>query len=190
MASERQLAANRRTAQKSTGPRSRAGKKRASANSYRHGLSIGTASVPEFTASVDALAREIAGKDANAALLELARAAAHAELDLARVRRAKVALINRMAAFGELDPFDPFTSWRVIKYILNRRYGPRGANAGWDFAIPKPPKLPMKEPERSAEAIRRALPELLKLSRYEQRAASRRDRACREIMERSSRDFS
>jgi hypothetical protein len=186
MASERQVAANRRNAQKSTGPHSRAGKKRASANSYRHGLSIGTASTREFTASVDALAREIAGERASPALVELARAAAIAEFDLARVRRAKVALINRMTAFGELDAFDPFTSWRCIKYMLNRRYGSRRTieRGGWDFAIPKPPELPLKEPERSTEAIRRALPELLKLCRYERRSAARRDRACREIIER------
>jgi hypothetical protein len=37
-------------------------------------------------------------------MLERARAIAQAELDLARVRRAKVALIERASAFGELDP--------------------------------------------------------------------------------------
>jgi hypothetical protein len=39
MASERQIAANRQNARKSTGPRSASGKKRASWNAYRHGLS-------------------------------------------------------------------------------------------------------------------------------------------------------
>jgi hypothetical protein len=38
MASERQIEANRRNARNSTGPRSRSGKKRASANAFRHGL--------------------------------------------------------------------------------------------------------------------------------------------------------
>ena len=36
-------------------------------------------------------------------------------------------------------------------------------------------------PERTAEAVQRALPELIKLDRYESRAASRRDKALREI---------
>ena len=40
MASERQIAANRRNAQKSTGPTSGSGKKRSSKNAYRHGLSL------------------------------------------------------------------------------------------------------------------------------------------------------
>jgi hypothetical protein len=45
--------------------------------------------------------------------------------------------------------------------------------------------MPNKEPERTAEAIRRALPELRKLDRYESRAVARRDRAIREITKES-----
>jgi hypothetical protein len=185
MASEQQIAANRRNAQKSTGPRSRTGKKTASANSYRHGLSVGVESIAEFTEHIDALAREISGTDPKAALLVFARAAAAAELDLGRVRRAKLALISRISAVGELDPFDPFSSWRCIKEILLTRYGHRRQKEwlGWNFDIPEPPELPVKEPERTAEAMRRALPELIKLDRYERGAAQRRERACREIME-------
>jgi hypothetical protein len=41
--------------------------------------------------------------------------------------------------------------------------------------------MPSQEPDRSAEAIRRALPELLKLDRYERRASGRRDQAVREL---------
>ena len=44
MASDRQIAANRRNARKSTGPRSGAGKKRARRNAYRHGLTLSVTS--------------------------------------------------------------------------------------------------------------------------------------------------
>jgi hypothetical protein len=44
--------------------------------------------------------------------------------------------------------------------------------------------MPIQEPERSVEGIRRALPELIKLYRYESRAAARRDRAVRELSKR------
>jgi hypothetical protein len=44
--------------------------------------------------------------------------------------------------------------------------------------------MPSSEPEHSAEALRRALPELLKLDRYERRAAARRERATREVADR------
>ena len=40
MASERQIAANRRNAKQSTGPKSKSGKKLSSMNALRHGLSV------------------------------------------------------------------------------------------------------------------------------------------------------
>ena len=60
MASERQIAANRRNARKSTGPRSGAGKKRASRNAYRYGLTLNITSAA-FAKQLDKLVREIAG---------------------------------------------------------------------------------------------------------------------------------
>ena len=101
MASERQIAANRRNARKSIGPRSGAGRKRASRNSYRHGLTLNIASTAAYAKQLDKLARKIAGDTKDAITLERAREIAQAELDLARVRRAKVALIERARAFGE-----------------------------------------------------------------------------------------
>ena len=50
------------------------------------------------------------------------------------------------------------------------------------LAVPVSPSMPSSEPERSAEAARRALPELLKLDRYERRAVARRDRAIRHLI--------
>ena len=43
--------------------------------------------------------------------------------------------------------------------------------------------MPDMGPERSLEAMWRVLPELVKLGRYEQRAASRRNQAIRKIAE-------
>src|SRR5262245_26858042 len=100
MTSERQIAANRRNAHKSTGPRSGAGKNRSSRNAYRHGLSVSITSTAASAKQLNRLVREIAGNTKDPILLERARAVAEAELDLARVRRAKVALIERACAFG------------------------------------------------------------------------------------------
>jgi hypothetical protein len=116
MASERQIAANRRNARKSTGPRSGAGRKRASRNAYRHGLTLNITSTAAFAKQLNKLARKIAGDTKDAITLERARAVAHAELDLARVRRAKVALIERASAFGELDP-PRLTVTQVIRLL-------------------------------------------------------------------------
>ena len=147
MASERQIAANRRNARKSTGPRSGAGRKRASRNAYRHGLTLNITSTAAFAKQLNKPARKIAGDTKDAITLERARAVAHAELDLARVRRAKVALIERASAFGELDP-PRLTVTQVIR-LLNAFERGR--------PIPQPidalATMPSQEPDRSAQYI-------------------------------------
>jgi hypothetical protein len=42
--------------------------------------------------------------------------------------------------------------------------------------------MPAQDPERTTEAMRRALPELVRLDRYERRAYARRDRAIRDLL--------
>src|SRR4051794_515013 len=89
MATKRQVEANRRNARRSSGPRSVHGKGRASRNAFRHGLSAQDSSAG-FLAKLENLARRIAGNCQSVIALEFARAAAEAELELARVRRVKV----------------------------------------------------------------------------------------------------
>ena len=119
MASERQIAANRRNARKSNGPRSGAGRKRASRNAYRHGLTLSITSTAAFSKQLDRLASKIAGSTDDPIVLERARAIAQAELELARVRRAKVALIERARVFGELDPPQDFRTITQIKRFFD-----------------------------------------------------------------------
>ena len=179
MASERQIAANRRNARKSTGPRSGAGRNRASRNAYRHGLTLNIASTTEYAKQLETLVREIVGDTKDAFKLERARTIAEAELELARVRRAKVALIERASVFGELYP-PQLTVARCIRLFnaVFRRRNIKAALRGRDIdSIEAAASMPSQEPERSAEAVRRVLPELRKLERYEHRAAARRDRA-------------
>jgi hypothetical protein len=190
MASERQIAANRLNARKSTGPLSRAGKRRASGNAYRHGLASSRKPDAATARKLEQLARQIAGGSNSEIILELARSAAEAEFDLARVRLASVALINRVSAFGAIDPFfdelaKDNAKWQRLRAEL------RHFKARLSGATPQSPvqafidsaeNMPTQEPERTAEAIRRALPELVKLDRYQVRAASRRNRAIKEII--------
>jgi hypothetical protein len=61
MASDRQIAANRRNARRSNGPRSAAGTTRSSRNSFRHGLAAGVTTSAERTQHIEQLARKIAG---------------------------------------------------------------------------------------------------------------------------------
>src|SRR4051794_12102208 len=110
MAGERQTATNRSNATRSSGPRSWAGKKRASGNAYRHGLSLSISTDPRWAKQVDDLAADIAGDTKDVITRERACAVAEAQLDLARVRQTKLSLIERAYAFGDLDAAGLFGS--------------------------------------------------------------------------------
>ena len=185
MANDRQLKANRANSAKSTGPRSTGGKKRAGRNAYRHGLSSSINSAASAI-QVDKLARKIAGGCESKIVWELAKSAALAQLDLARVQHVKISLIERVLARGTVDSANTVLP---ASKLIQRVKRILAVLAGRDiFPEPVDPlsTMPTEEPERSAEAVRRALPELLRLVRYERRAVLRRDRALREVIKRRS----
>jgi hypothetical protein len=94
MSSAAKIAANRRNAQRSTGPRSAAGKARTRYNAFQHGL----ASPASFDREqIEDLAVKFAGDSSLPADQDLALRAAEAHFEILRVRRAKVDLINGTA---------------------------------------------------------------------------------------------
>jgi hypothetical protein len=101
MTSARKIAANRRNALASTGPRTAAGKARVAQNARRHGLALAACCDPAWSDEIKALAREIAGDDAGAERRELACRIAAAQIDLVRARRARADIFP--AALGEPD---------------------------------------------------------------------------------------
>jgi hypothetical protein len=178
MASERQIAANRRNANKSSGPRSAAGRKRASNNAYRHGLFSKRARAA-VTEEMEALAHLIAGEVTSAIAFEHASVAAEAEVELGRIRDAKRALMDRTGIFDNFKtpttfPTDPRKDpWLMSAIGRGRRSPPIEAEDS--------SRMQQEEAERS-EAIKLVLSELTKLSLYEKRAAARRDRTIRKLM--------
>jgi hypothetical protein len=125
MTSAARLAANRANAQKSTGPRTAAGKlraaqngrkstgpatpagkKRSSQNARRHGLTLPPSRDPGVADAIRGLAQAIAGTSRNSHAIALAMRIADAEIALLRARRARLALyageacadIRRLAA--------------------------------------------------------------------------------------------
>jgi hypothetical protein len=98
MTSPAKIAANRRNARRSTGPRSAAGKARARRNAFRHGLatpaSLDHVAMDRIDDLVFALTRDFPSK----VELELATLAAEAQAEIERVRQAKVSMVNRAYA--------------------------------------------------------------------------------------------
>lgn len=94
MTSEAAKRANRRNAQASTGPRTRAGKVRSKQNARKHGLSA-TDPNPETSAEIERLAQLITNEHhTGAAALGAARDVAEAKFQLQRVRTFKTTLLR------------------------------------------------------------------------------------------------
>ena len=95
MTSEAKRAANRANAQKSTDPRSREGKARASKNATRHGLTKTAVNYPAAQDRIAALATALAGEGASSAGRTQAAVVAEAQVDLNRARAARTHLQAR-----------------------------------------------------------------------------------------------
>jgi hypothetical protein len=85
MATEKQIAANRANAQRSTGPKTAGGKVKASRNAYRHGLS-GPMSLNLASPEIDLIARKVAGENAGDSQIGFAYDFARSQIELMRIR--------------------------------------------------------------------------------------------------------
>lgn len=95
MSSLRKTAASRANAQHSTGPRTADGKQRSRRNAFKHGLVVSVATIPELSREVAHLAQALAGEtEGDPRVLQAAALIAEATIDLLRVRRAKIDLLN------------------------------------------------------------------------------------------------
>src|SRR5262245_37821883 len=93
MTSEAKIAANRRNAQRSTGPRSAAGKARSSRNAIRHGLAIPISRDATFAEGIAMLANEFclsAGFGSQTAVI-----AAEAQFEVMRVRQTRTEILKK-----------------------------------------------------------------------------------------------
>ena len=183
------VAANRRNARKSTGPTSAPGKARSAQNALRHGLAVSAATAPDLAAPIEDLARYIAGPDASAARLALARVLAQSEIDLVRTRQARLALLmDPRARVTGPSADDMLRGLRALGHLLPKlargvlSESPPPLNDADSARLSQVDRLNARlelaqSPPDLIDALPVVLPKLLRLDRYDQRARSRRHKA-------------
>jgi hypothetical protein len=85
MPTAKQIAANRANAERSTGPKTMAGKLKASRNAFQHGLSLPLRHDMAASTKADALALALAGEQASEEERMAAHEVAQAQLELVRI---------------------------------------------------------------------------------------------------------
>jgi len=164
MASDKQIAANRRNAMRSTGPRTRSGKARSRANSLRHGLLSKVLVDPALVNETDRLARRIAQEHAKPNDCLESRTIAEAELIILSARAARAQLLDTTSS--ELAPNTAADD--------RRHEGSRGG------------EVASVEERDLALAYLKSLPALSRIDKYERIAVLRRQRAIRKLCSASS----
>ena len=204
MSSQAQLAANRANARKSRGPRSAAGRTRASRNALRHGLAAISRHNPAYFPEIGRMASAYCEGDTDPLLFEQALIIAESDIILICLGAERLAAIERMR-----DPDDiPFSdskaslarararfaqAKRAYAQLVKAKQAKAGSTSDTGKASisaqkNKGPHPPAQRDE--CDAMCRAAPDLTRLERYERRAASRRNRAIREfIFIKSLREF-
>ena len=150
MITARKVRANRQNARASTGPKSATGKARSSANARRHRLAVPIWSDPGLTADALELSKNIAGVHPSPQVMAHAQQVAEAQIEVVRVRRWRLDLMDRhLSHLGLENPDDRASELR------------------------RDAELSLKK----ASIVLDLTPRLQLLDRYERRAASRRNRA-------------
>lgn len=197
VSSEKRITANQINSRKSRGPRTVAGKARASRNALRHGLAAITHRDPSAFGEIERMAKAICDGDSNPLLFDQALIMAENERLLRCVRIESVAVVERLRdatavpiakgdnglALAKARMRESELAWAECERIR--------AQCGVGSTVlvppvdkleslpPSPPWRPPTEERDEFEALCKALPDLERLARYTRRAWSRRKRAIR-----------
>jgi hypothetical protein len=169
MSSEKQVAANRRNARKSRGPKTPAGKAVASRNALRHGLASISCRNPAFAPQIEGIARAICPDTSNPSLFEQALIIGETTCVLGRVCAERIARMERLL---DATPSPPPTATAPEKDRVKRELTTvsRGEREAMHLAM----HLHLGTPGVAG---------IDPLDRYERRALSRRNRAVQKFLE-------
>ena len=178
------LAANRRNASRSRGPKSPAGKQRAARNALKHGLAVPVRANPGLAARAEALARRIAGEGAETPrCLALARRVAEAQVDLERVRATRFAFLALGGTEGGQHEALKAGEERCLGPVANDQAMLRDGSIRFSNAVPghRIELHPTGGAEPATVSIGDIARQLARLDRYEARTLSRRKSAVRAL---------
>jgi hypothetical protein len=133
MATEKQIAANRANAKRSTGPKTLAGKLKSSRNAYRHGLSAPLRLDPLVSTKVVAIAHVLAGNEDR---LTSGADFARAQLEVLRIRSRRTELMAKiqlndismqeLRRVAALDRYERYSLTRRRRALLKLMLHPVG----------------------------------------------------------------
>lgn len=203
MSSQAKIAANRANGRKGRGPRTVAGKSKASRNALRHGLAAISRNNPEFFPETEAVARAICNGATDPLLFEQALIIAENGFVLRCVQAERIAAIERHRdatatplATGDLGFARAKATLAraklTYKMLVKRQAqdSPSKSAAASGHAHVKSGQESEPAARRHAarqrdefDAMRSAMPDLNRLERYRRRAWSRERRAVRRFLE-------
>ena len=130
MATDKQIAANRRNGALSRGPKTAAGKARSSSNALKHGLAIPITRDRATARKIRRAARQMAPSAVGDSIRN-AQIAAEANFELARVRAAFEAVVGRMS----ISQTSKCWTRGYVQYWIERALG-RSVSVNVEAALP------------------------------------------------------
>jgi len=100
MTSERRLAANRKNAKRSTGPRTARGKLRVRSNAVQHGLATTALRHPAFAIDIQRMAKAICAESKSRLQFDQALSIAESELMLTKVRSTRFGALQVLSSIA------------------------------------------------------------------------------------------
>ncbi|GEO15781.1 hypothetical protein MAE02_34770 [Microvirga aerophila] len=171
MTSSKRMAANKANAQRSTGPRTVAGKSHSRLNASKHRLAVPISDIPELAEDVAQLARRIVENlGADESVHEAAVRVAEAAIDVLRARAAGSDLLNQLSLW---EP-EPQPS---VSEGADGEQSTKGGDGRTRLKRPSGTRKGHGQTQEPTADLSVLITQLEKLERYERRSHSRRDKA-------------